>query len=82
MQERSVLACPSLFCDHRRRRSPAACSLLRRLWPQMHPRYLHALRIDPDKLDAIKLDRLWKSLGDEEAEGLQGRDGRWQAQPR
>lgn len=48
------------------------CSLLRRLWPRMHTRYLHVLRLDPDRLDAVRLDRLWKKMSDQEAAGVQG----------
>ena len=33
---------------------PSACSLLRRLFPRMHPRFIHVLRVDADKLDAVK----------------------------
>ena len=45
---------------------------MHRLWPQMHPRYVHVLRIDPSKLDDVRLDRLWASLGDRDAQELQG----------
>lgn len=38
----------------------------------MHPRFIHTLRIDPTRLDAVRLDRLWKSLSDEDPEALQG----------
>lgn len=38
----------------------------------MHACYVHVLRIDPARLDAVRLDRLWRSLGDDEVEGLQG----------
>ncbi|KAL4430657.1 hypothetical protein ABPG75_005913 [Micractinium tetrahymenae] len=46
--------------------------LLHWLWPGMHPRFIHALRIDPTRLDAVRLDRLWKSLSDDDADALQG----------
>ena len=32
----------------------AAPALLRRLFPRMHPGFIHLLRADPDKLDAVK----------------------------
>jgi hypothetical protein len=62
-QRANFAACP-VHCPAR--------SLLRRLFPGMHARYIHVLRIDPDRLDAVRLDQLWKSLGDDEAEELQG----------
>lgn len=41
-------------CSTLPRPRPVACSLLRRLFPRMHARFIHVLRVDPDKLDAVK----------------------------
>ena len=38
----------------------------------MHPHHLHALRIDPSKLDSVRLDRLWAGMADADAEAMQG----------
>lgn len=44
----------SKCCSTLLRTRPVACSLLRRLFPRMHARFIHVLRVDPDKLDAVK----------------------------
>jgi hypothetical protein len=31
---------------------------------EWHPRYVHVLRIDPNKLDAIEIDKLWSKHGE------------------
>lgn len=32
--------------------------------PDWHPAYVHVLRINPDKLDSIELDKLWSRHGE------------------
>lgn len=33
---------------------PPPCSWIERLFPGLYPRYLHVLRVDPDKMDAVR----------------------------
>ena len=46
--------------------------------PQLYPPYLHVLRVDPERLDRVKLDGLWAREGgaDEEQALLSGVSGR------
>ncbi|KAL4438682.1 hypothetical protein ABPG77_006286 [Micractinium sp. CCAP 211/92] len=45
---------------------------IERLFPGLYPRYLHVLRVDPDKMDAVRLDKLWAEGGDDEETTLLG----------
>lgn len=36
----------------------------KRKFKEWHPQYVHVLRIDPTKLDAIEMDKLWSKFGD------------------
>ncbi|KAL4440082.1 hypothetical protein ABPG75_003083 [Micractinium tetrahymenae] len=45
---------------------------IERLFPGLYPHYLHVLRVDPDKLDAVRLDKLWAEGGDDEETTLLG----------
>lgn len=42
--------------------------------PHWHPPFIRALRINPERLDAVELDSLWASMGREEPEILGGGD--------
>ncbi|KAI3431652.1 hypothetical protein D9Q98_004699 [Chlorella vulgaris] len=41
-----------------------------RFFPNLYPPFLHVLRTDPDKLDSVKLDKLWANSGEDESEEL------------
>lgn len=43
---------------------------VRRYFPSLYPPCLHVLRVDPDKLDTVKMDNLWAREGDDEETGL------------
>lgn len=46
---------------------------MERRLPHLYPPFVHVLRVDPQKLDTVKLDRLWSKEGDdEEGELLEG----------
>ncbi|KAL4438685.1 hypothetical protein ABPG77_006289 [Micractinium sp. CCAP 211/92] len=46
---------------------------MQRRRPQWFPRYVHMLRINPDKLDRVEQDALWSLMGRDEPEVLQER---------
>lgn len=45
-------------------------SFVERWSPGLFPRFLHVLRVDPDKLDTVRLDQLWNKSGDDERDEL------------
>ncbi|KAL4440087.1 hypothetical protein ABPG75_003088 [Micractinium tetrahymenae] len=46
---------------------------MQRRRPEWFPRYVHMLRINPDKLDRVEQDALWSLMGRDEPEVLQER---------
>lgn len=52
-------------------------SFFERRHPQWHPLYIHVLRINPNKLDSIELDKLWSRHGEFAPVMLRRNDGEY-----
>lgn len=53
-QVRPVAASSLLACATKLAPAGPPCSWIERLFPGLYPRYLHVLRVDPDRMDAVR----------------------------